>query len=224
MPDLFWMDAGTAYFAARLDGADLYADSSLPGWTRRHVVAHVAANARGLGRLAHWAATGEKTPMYASAQARNAEIEELATLPLKALVALFEQTAADFRAALLSLPEPRWEVLVRTAQGVVVPASEIVWMRCREVWIHGVDLGTGGGFADFPPDLLDALLADVAKLWERRGEELAPVLITTDTKATFRAGDAQGHEVHGTAAELAAWVTGRGPAPHAGAPAIGGWL
>jgi maleylpyruvate isomerase len=224
MPDFSWMDAGTAYFAARLDGADLHAASALPGWTRRHVVAHVAANARGLGRLAHWAATGEETPMYPSAQARDAEIEELATLPPEALVTLAEETAADLRAALLGLSGPQWEAQVRTSQGKMVPASEIVWMRCREMWIHGVDLGTGGGFADFPPDLLDALLADVAKLWERRGEELAPVLITTDTEATFRSGDAQGHEVYGTAAELAAWVTGRGPAPHPGAPAIGGWL
>ena len=38
-----------------------------PGWSRRHVVAHVGYNARALTRLVEWAKTGIETPMYASA-------------------------------------------------------------------------------------------------------------------------------------------------------------
>ena len=54
--------------------------SLLPGWDRRHVIAHVGYNARALGRLVEWARTGVPTPMYASPQARNSEIDAGATL------------------------------------------------------------------------------------------------------------------------------------------------
>ncbi|WP_336205532.1 maleylpyruvate isomerase family mycothiol-dependent enzyme [Nonomuraea sp. LPB2021202275-12-8] len=229
-PDFAWLDAGTAYFEARLDGADLDGDSALPGWTRRHVVAHVAANARALGRLAHWARTGEESPMYTSAQARDDEIEELAKLAPAEILALAGRTASELRSALRELPTPAWAAPVRTAQGRTVPASEIVWMRCREMWVHAVDLGTGGGFEDFPAALLDALLTDVTGLWARRGQERGLVLAPVDRHGVWRvdgpaqASPAQVSAVRGTAAELAAWVTGRGPAPHPDAPAIGRWL
>lgn len=55
-----WARLGTDLFtrAAPLDDAGLDAPSTLPGWSRKHLVAHVAANADALGNLVHWAATG----------------------------------------------------------------------------------------------------------------------------------------------------------------------
>ncbi|MGH3214672.1 MAG: maleylpyruvate isomerase N-terminal domain-containing protein, partial [Trebonia sp.] len=55
-----WTRDGTTLLlaAAALDEAALGAPSALPGWTRRHLLAHVAANAGALGNLVHWAATG----------------------------------------------------------------------------------------------------------------------------------------------------------------------
>ncbi|NRQ39313.1 maleylpyruvate isomerase family mycothiol-dependent enzyme [Nonomuraea sp. NN258] len=241
MADLTWLDAGTAYFAGQLSGLDLATPSRLPGWTRGHVVAHVAANARALGRLASWARTGVETPMYASRAARDAEIEELAGLSPDALAELFERTAGELRAALGEMSERDWAARVRTAQGVDVPAAEIVWMRTREVWIHAVDLGTGT-FADFPGELVDALLTDVAGQRARRGDGPGLVLSPTDREAEWpipgawpasaaQAAEAIGPppaaglpEVRGTAAELAAWITGRGPAPDPDAPELTPWL
>lgn len=40
-----------------------------------HVLAHVCANAEALQHLAHWARTGEETPMYSSPTQRNEDIE-----------------------------------------------------------------------------------------------------------------------------------------------------
>lgn len=40
-----------------------------------HVLAHVCANAEALRHLAHWARTGEETPMYSSPTQRNEDIE-----------------------------------------------------------------------------------------------------------------------------------------------------
>ena len=65
---LRWTRDGTTLFLAEADLGDaaLGEPSALPGWTRRHLLAHVAANAAALGNLVHWAATGEPTPMYSS--------------------------------------------------------------------------------------------------------------------------------------------------------------
>ncbi len=54
-----WMQHGTALFMSQtdLDDRALGEPSALPGWSRRHVLAHVAANADALGNLVRWAAT-----------------------------------------------------------------------------------------------------------------------------------------------------------------------
>uniref|UniRef100_UPI002455B6BA maleylpyruvate isomerase N-terminal domain-containing protein n=1 Tax=Nocardia farcinica TaxID=37329 RepID=UPI002455B6BA len=68
-----WMTAGTTLFAdavAGLTDPDFDTPTHLPGWNRRHLVAHVAANADALRNLVHWAATGTPTPMYASPEER----------------------------------------------------------------------------------------------------------------------------------------------------------
>ena len=59
--------------------------SGLPGWTRKHVVAHLAGNAEGMTNLATWARTGTKTPMYVSMDARQADIEERSKWSLDAI-------------------------------------------------------------------------------------------------------------------------------------------
>ena len=74
-----WMEHGTQLFLSGvtgLDDAGVAAPSGLPGWGRRHLLAHVAANAEALRNLVHWAETGEETPMYASSDARARGIEE----------------------------------------------------------------------------------------------------------------------------------------------------
>ncbi len=40
-----------------------------------------------------------------------------------------------------------WDQEVLTARGRAVPASEVLWMRARETWIHGIDLDAGVAFA-----------------------------------------------------------------------------
>jgi maleylpyruvate isomerase len=60
-----------------------------------------------------------------------------------------------------------------TAQGRTVPATEITWMRTREVAVHAVYLGAGVDFEDLPEELTTALVADAAALRSRRGEAAA---------------------------------------------------
>lgn len=209
---------GQAYFSRTLNelrDARLDVPSLLPGWTRRHVVAHVGLNARALTRLTEWAATGVENPMYPSPEARDAEIELAATLPARALRHLSAHAAVHLDVEWRDLPDEAWRATVRTAQGREVPASETVWMRTREVWIHAVDLDAGGSFRHFPAELVDRLLDDVVGAWTRRaGAEPVPALSIEPTDrpgAAPRTTPGPGPvRVVGRAADLAQWATGRG--------------
>lgn len=212
--DLERVRSGSDYFARRLADLgeeDVAADSLLPGWTRGAVVAHVGYNAVALRRLCHWARTGEETPMYASEEARDAEIARGATLPLGELRELWTESRDALDADWRDLPTEAWEAEVRTRQGRRLRARETVWMRAREVWIHGVDLGTGGSYRDFPPAVVDRLTADVLAGWAARSEAVDLVLHPTDREGPTSVGSA-GPTVTGTAADLAQWLTGRGGA------------
>jgi maleylpyruvate isomerase len=150
--------------------AALREPSGLPGWTRKHVVAHVHFNALSLSRLAHWAATGEPTPQYASVAQRRAEIADGAGWPAAELRARAGESAAALAAALDRLDDDGWAREVVTIQGRRIPATELPWLRARETAVHAVDLATGVGFADLPEDLLLALATEVLTGRARTGE------------------------------------------------------
>src|SRR5215469_6531892 len=161
---LDWMRDGTERLlgvVSALGDADLDEPSLLPGWSRRHLLAHIAANADALRNLVHWARTGEERRMYASPQQRDADIAAGARRPAAELRAWVASTANALSGDLAALPEPAWQARVITAQGVDRSAAEIPWMRDREVYVHAVDLGSGMGFADLPVGFLGALVDDV---------------------------------------------------------------
>jgi maleylpyruvate isomerase len=230
---LAWMDEGYGYLVERLDVLDderLGEPSALAGWTRRHVIAHVGFNARALRRLVHWAATGERAPMYTDDRARAAEIEQGAVLPAAELRGLVHTEQARLRAALDALDAAGWNATVVTGRGRRVPAREIPWLRTREVWVHAVDLGNGADFPDFAAGLLDALITDVTATWRRRRQPPALVVAPTDRDREWRV-DVPGIEVHvlGRADDLARWLTGRGlqdvhTSDGSAMPHIGHWL
>jgi len=204
---------GTAYFSrklAELSDDDFDAPSLLPGWSRRHIIAHVGYNARALTRLIEWAATGIETPMYGSPEQRAQEIADGATLKSIALRHLVSHSNVHLNVEWRDLAESAWQAEVRTAQGRTVPASETPWMRSREVWIHAVDLNNGGSFRDFPPEVVDRLLKEITGTWRQRGEGLDLVINPTDRNLSIAVGDKPAVGLAGTAADLACWAAGRG--------------
>lgn len=214
--DLLLADRGTEYFSRRLGeltDPEYDGPSRLPGWDRRHVIAHVGYNARALSRLVEWARTGVPTPMYASPQARTSEIDAGATLTPVELRKLHHQTLATLAAGWRDLPADRWGHPVRTAQGRTVPASVTPWMRIREVWLHAVDLNNGGRVEDFPPEVVDRLLADITSWWARSADAVDLALEPTDRVVPDLVGTSSGAGavvVRGTAAQLVGWASGRG--------------
>ncbi|WUH98382.1 maleylpyruvate isomerase family mycothiol-dependent enzyme [Spirillospora sp. NBC_00431] len=174
---LAWVDTGTRLCASAIAGlteAEYGAASALPGWTRKHVVAHLAANAEAIGNLVHWARTGEETPMYASPEARAAGIERGSRLGADELARWFTESAATLSAAMAALSEEEWRAEVVTARGRAVPASETPWMRAREVMVHAVDLATGLTFADLPDGFLRALQEEIRA---KRGHDAVPDVV-----------------------------------------------
>ncbi|AXJ11026.1 maleylpyruvate isomerase family mycothiol-dependent enzyme [Arthrobacter sp. PM3] len=205
---------GTAFFARKLNelsDADLDGGSLLPGWTRRHVAAHIGYNARAIARLIEWAATGVETPMYASAAARDHEIDFGATLSPIALRNLFDHSAVHLNVEWRDLPADAWHHTVKTAQGRLVPASETVWMRTREVWMHAVDLDNGATFADIPAPVLERLLADITGAWHARGSDSGLLVTVAGTDLAFGDTGAQSPTVvSGPLPAVVAWAAGRG--------------
>jgi maleylpyruvate isomerase len=184
-----WVRQGTKLVAEVLaESPDLRADSALPGWTRAHLLAHLAANAEAVGNLVRWAATGERTPMYSSPDQRAADIEAGSRRSDSALVAWFDDSAGALEAAMDGLTEGQWSARVVTAQGRDVPASETPWMRAREVMVHAVDLAAGLRFADLPEDFLESLVDDVLT---KRGAE-ADVAGPLAGRAAYLTGRADG--------------------------------
>ena len=219
--DLATVRLGTAFFRRalnRLNDQDLNGASLLPGWSRRHVVAHVGYNARALARLVDWAATGIETPMYSSPDARTAEIEFGATLPPEALRNLIEHSAIDLDVRWRDLPADRWSYPVVTAQGRTVPAAETVWLRCREIWLHAVDLDSGCRLDQVPARVLSRLIGDIYRTWVGRGTGPLPHLVATDTADQWGSAADDGSTVSGTLVSLAGWAMGRmSPETRAGA-------
>src|SRR6266852_6810720 len=95
--------------ATALSDAQAREPSLLPGWSRGHVLTHIARNADGMRNLLIWARTGVPTPMYPSRQARNDAIEAGAGRPAADLLADLHESAAAFAAEAAGMPERGWQ-------------------------------------------------------------------------------------------------------------------
>ncbi len=196
-----WVAAVTA-----LDDVALRQPSLLPGWTRGHVVAHLARNADGLVNLVHWARTGVETPMYPGGRAgRDADIERDAGRPSAVQVEDTQASCRRLAAALAELPAQALEVEVRIGSGATLRAGDLPLRRIREVEVHLVDLGTGYRPADW-----------TGTFAERTLDELMPSLRDSPVAALHDPATGQtwqlapaGPTLAGPASGLLAWLLGR---------------
>lgn len=190
------------------------APSLLPGWTRGHVLTHIARNADGYSNLLRWASTGTEIPMYASAAAREADIEAGSARPLAALVADIRDSAAAFAAEAAKVPDAAWEAQVRGLAGGPFPASKVLPRRRSEVEIHRVDLAAGYTAADWPDGFAAGQLPDTAEWFMERDDVPACRLFPDDADLMLALGPSgqsgPALSLSGTAAGLLAWLTGRG--------------
>lgn len=145
--------------------------SRLPGWTRGHVMTHLARNADGLRNLAEGAVAGEERAMYPSAEQREADIESGSGRPAAELRADIEHAHAALVAMWARLSADEWERPGWSLAYGNRPVRETVGWRRRELLVHLVDLDLGVTPADLPSDFLEA---DAAWLRDHRPRETWP--------------------------------------------------
>jgi maleylpyruvate isomerase len=200
--------------ASAVSDAQAREPSLLPGWSRGHVLTHIARNADGLGNLLRWARTGTETPMYASAESRSADIEAGAGRPAADLAADVRESAAAFAAEAASVPEDAWTAQVRALNGPPFPALGVLERRLSEVEIHHVDMAAGYSPADWPESFLSDALPRVAESFAGRDDMPPCVAWAEGAKDSFRLGPDQAGQptviIRGQPADLLAWLLGRG--------------
>ena len=169
---------------AGMSDAEAAAPSRLPGWTRGHVVTHLARNADSHTRVLEGARVGEVRDQYPTAGMRDADIAAGAARSAADLLDDLTTACARLEAAWTALDDAGWAGECRMNAGPC-PAFELPFRRLREVEAHHVDLGLAYAPADWPPAYVEG--------------ELARLLPRLPDRADANA--------------LAAWLLGRGDAP-----------
>jgi maleylpyruvate isomerase len=187
---------------AALDNASLAEPSRLPGWSRGHVLAHLARNADALVNVL------EGRPMYASAETRDADIERDAPRPLDAQLADLRESAAAFQRA--GETPADWTRTVELRNGVTDAAARVPFRRWVEVELHHVDLGAGYELEDLPAEFVEREIDFLARRFSGH-PDVPSTRVTDGTRAwsTGRAADKPEVTVSGAPAELLGWLAGR---------------
>ncbi|MFG3164575.1 maleylpyruvate isomerase family mycothiol-dependent enzyme [Streptomyces sp. NPDC048232] len=186
----------------KLDNASVTESSRLPGWTRGHVLAHLARNADALVNVL------EGRPMYVSGEARDADIERDAPRSLDAQLADVRESAAGFQAA--GAAPADWSRTVELRNGVTDSASRVPFRRWIEVELHHVDLGIGYELEDLPAEFTGRETDFLAARFTGH-PDVPPTRLTDGTHAwrTGREADAPEVTVTGSPADLLGWLAGR---------------
>lgn len=188
-----------------LTDADLAAPSTLEGWTRGHVLSHVAALGNALRGQAHAAERGEVVPVYASQEARNAGIEAGSGRTVTEHLAVLGALRNDLASAWPEPGSPLWAAPSGYRGG---PLSGCLLAWWREVRIHSVDALAGTSQEVGYETWNDALCAHL--------REFLAVRLPDGVAVDDIAGDPR---------NVTAWLAGRVPAsPLPGdLPELGPW-
>ncbi|MFG2844523.1 maleylpyruvate isomerase family mycothiol-dependent enzyme [Kitasatospora sp. NPDC048296] len=184
--------------------------SPLPGWSRGHVLTHLARSADAY----RWMLAVARTDTPAGPRADSAELErrlrEGAERGAGALVTDLRGSLDGLLADAAALPAERRAVLVAALAGWRHPAWYLLWRAWRELEVHHVDLNLGYSARSWPEAFVRrALEESVAALAARR---VAVARIEAeDLGRTWTLGE-QGPVVRGPGHALLAWFAGRGPA------------
>jgi maleylpyruvate isomerase len=215
-PELEALRSATARLVRTVDGigdAGWRAPSLLPGWSRAHVVAHLALNAEGLEGAVRGLLERQPVAMYASQEDRDRDIDLLATASptvlrdrLLGAAAELAEALSAFATVLPDLPELADAVIERTpGSGRTFPAVQVPLMRRREVEVHHADLGLDYNHDAWPEDFVRLLLDGSAARHD--GAPFLAYAVDLDETWTF------GHPGAGPEADPDGLVTVSGPSP-----------
>ncbi|MGK4594536.1 maleylpyruvate isomerase N-terminal domain-containing protein [Amycolatopsis sp. w19] len=219
-----------ARVVGQMDEEAVRGPSALPGWTRAHLLSHLARNADGLVNLLTWAKSGVETPMYAGEAARDHDIEKGAYRSVEEIAEDVVGSAARLVEVAESLPDDAWWVRVRARQGREISAEFVLWLRLSETAIHLADLDVGYDFACVAELLGDEFDTVVGNAIGMYGGELPAVLLIAAEddgyRHEWRMSEGELTTLTGTRGDVLAWVTGRsdGSTLDGTAPPLPHWL
>jgi len=164
---------------------DCRTQSPLSGWTRGHVLNHLARNADSHTRMFEAATRGDEVEQYAGGMAaRVAEIDAGAHRPVSDLI-------SDVRVSIYTL-EAAWAGATATtwggfgikshSDGSRVAITDLVLMRWCEVEVHHADLNIGYTWQDWDPLFVRYDLDRKVMAWRAR----KPMGLTTLPDAVQR--------------------------------------
>ena len=182
------------------------APSTLPGWSRGHLLAHITGICNALARQVEYGRRGETVELYdGGVDGRNRAIELAAGHSHKEHrddVAAAMQRAL---AALDALTEDEWRTHIAFRDGVIFDAGLALW---RELVIHTADLDSGTGpetwNREFCSHLFDFLAARVPA-------ETKLVLQPVALPPLALGAGGSTVVVSGRVTDIAAWRAGRTP-------------
>lgn len=215
---LSYLEAAASDFrgqTASLGDADVRAPSRLPGWSRGHVMAHVAGVADAMARQLQYASRGETIELYdGGSDGRNRAIEEgsvrSADLLRQELDAALERALSAFH----DLQEADWRTPISYRGGVVRDGGLALW---RELVIHRSDLGTGSEADSWSPQFCEHLFGFLsARVPAGVRVRLQPFgmpsrLLGTGPEGPASSASGSTVSVNGMATDIAAWLAGRTP-------------
>jgi maleylpyruvate isomerase len=209
------MAAATDRLLESVDGLSpeaVQGPSLMPGWTRGHVLTHVARNADAITNLVLAARTGDGRPMYAGGpEGREAAIQAGASRHLGDLRLDLDESAERLLAAFADgFPAAARSREVTMLRGATAYGWEIPLIRIREVEVHHVDLAAGYTTADWGAAFAARTLDQLAPFFRSARECPVGTLVATDSEARWEVA-ADGPELAGPVTELAAWLVGRSP-------------
>ena len=173
-------------WVAGLDDDGALAPSRLPGWSRGHLVTHLARNADSVVRRLDGAREGRVADQYeGGAEGRAAEIDAGASRSAADLLADLRTACAAVDVAFAAHPKDAWGGSGRGVDGDESPVATLPFGRWREVEVHLVDLDVGYEPSNWPPPLAERLLPTILPALAGRADPVA----------------------------LLAWALRRGPAP-----------
>jgi maleylpyruvate isomerase len=180
---------------------------ALPGWTRGHLLTHVAQAADSRTRMLLAAAAGQTGEQYPSEQARADAIEAGARRPAAVIRADVDRAVAECLTAMRRHPAELWDAPAIWLRGGRGPVRGTVASLRSELEYHHVDLAARYAPADWPDEFVAADLRRLTALMDHRAD--APPMTLTAAGAV-RVGIVPPVEVTGPPAAILAWLSGRG--------------
>jgi len=142
--------------------------SVLPGWSRGHVLTHIARNADSFTRIVLGAQRGEVLEQYPGGREQRAgDIEAGSGRPAAELIADVRRANDELERAWAGTAADVWQ-----RQGVAttgpVALDDLPFRRWRETSVHHADLDLGYGWADWPIEYVRIELDRMTMLWNSR--------------------------------------------------------